>query len=334
MMLELPLVTVIVPNYNHEKYLEHRLESILNQTYSNYEVILMDDCSTDNSLSILNKYKNHEKVTTCIFNESNTGNTFIQWAKGIQIAKGELIWIAETDDYCDAYFLEKLVQPFKNDSNVVLAYSQSNRVNEKGEITGSWITHTNDLDESLFLNDFIMDSNEFIEKFLIFKNVIPNSSAVIFKKEAVDLNQHFDIAQGFRYCGDWMFYFKFIVNKKIAFVADSLNNFRYHSTSVIAKAVQSENRITILDIDLAMRKVLMVYLSIHPVSNREKIQKRNELIKKNYIYEKAILLLRTGNRIKGFLLLVSVFDIFYKKYDFKKNIKIKIKKVFKRVFGS
>lgn len=329
----MPLVTVIVPNYNHEKYLVQRLESIFNQTYQNIEVILMDDCSTDNSLSVLDKYKRHEKVVASIFNKTNTGNTFKQWAKGIQMANGELIWIAETDDYCDAHFLEKLVQPFKNDSNVVLAYCQSNRVNEKGEITGNWITHTNDLDESLFLHDFIMDSNEFIEKFLICKNVIPNASAVVFKKEAVDLNQHFDIAPEFRYCGDWMFYFKLLLNRKISFVSDSLNYFRYHSTSVIAKAVQSENRITILDIDFAMRKVLMTYLSNKEVANRENIIKKNNRIKRDYIYEKAVLLIRSGYKIRGFLLLVSVLDIFYKNYNIKKNIKIKLKNLIKRIFG-
>ncbi len=328
-MVELPLISVIVPNYNHEKYLEQRLESIFNQTYSNFEVILMDDCSTDNSLLVLNKYKNHEKVTVSIFNENNTGNTFKQWAKGIQMAKGELIWIAETDDYCDAYFLEKLVQPFKNDSNVVLVYSQSNRVNEKGEITGNWITHTNDLDESLFLHDFIMDSNEFIEKFLICKNVIPNASAVVFKKEAVDLNQHFDIAPEFRYCGDWMFYFKLIVNKKIAFVADSLNNFRYHSTSVIAKAVQSENRITIINIDYKMRFVLMHYLSKMKISNYDKIKVKNNSIKRNFLtYEKALLLIQSGKKVKGYLMMLTVYDVYLKRNNIKKRVKKKIKKIF------
>lgn len=333
MELKKPLVTVIVPNYNHEKYLEQRLESIFNQTYSNYEVILMDDCSTDNSLLVLNKYKNHEKVSASIFNENNTGNTFKQWAKGIQMAKGELIWIAETDDFCEAYFLEKLVQPFIKDCKVVLAYCQSNRVNENGLVTGNWITHTDDLDATLFRHDFTMDSNEFIELFLICKNVIPNASAVVFRKETIDLKQHFDIAPEFKYCGDWMFYFKMIINNKIFFVSDSLNYFRYHSTSVIAKAVQSENRISILDIDLAMRKVLMDYLSTHSVSNRENIKKRNEFIKREYIYEKAILLVRSGKNIKGFLLLLSVFDIFYKKFVLNK-IKIKLKKIIKRVFGS
>lgn len=327
----LPLISIIVPNYNHEKYLVQRLESIFNQTYQNFEVILLDDCSTDNSLKILKKYSKHNKVTTCVFNKINTGNTFKQWAKGISLAKGDLVWIAETDDYCETNFLEKLNQPFQKEDQVVLAYCQSNRVNEHSKVTGNWITHTKDLDTSLFLNNFSMDSNEFIEKFLICKNVIPNASAVVFRKSAVNINTHFDIAPEFRYCGDWIFYFKLIVNKRVAFVSESLNNFRYHSSSVIANAVKHENRIRIIDIDYKMRRVLMKYLKQNVSNKYDKIKTKNNFIKRNYLtYEKAFLLIRTGNKIKGYILLLSVFDLFYKNYNFKKNVKIKIKKIFSK----
>jgi glycosyltransferase involved in cell wall biosynthesis len=327
-----PKVSIIIPNYNHAPFLVQRLNSVFNQTYQDFEVIILDDCSTDSSRDVLSIYSQHPKVSHCIFNETNSGNTFKQWAKGLSLAKGDLIWIAETDDYCEANFLEKLVQPFQKDSEVVLAYCQSNRVNEQGAVTGNWITHTDDLDSSLFLHDFTMCSNKFIEKFLICKNVIPNASAVVFRKDVVDTNQHFDIAPEFRYCGDWMFYFKLIVNKKTAFVAESLNNFRYHSTSVIAKAVQSEKRITIIDIDNEMRKVLMRYLSRHSVSNIGKIKARNNYMRSSLRYEKAFLHVRNGNKIRGYLLLLTVIDLFYKNYKIRKNLMIKTKKIFKKLF--
>ena len=98
MVAKSPLISIIVPNYNHEKYLKQRLESVFNQTYSNFEVILLDDCSTDSSLNILAEYIKNSKVSHCIFNEANSGNTFIQWNKGISLAKGDYIWIAESDD--------------------------------------------------------------------------------------------------------------------------------------------------------------------------------------------------------------------------------------------
>ena len=64
-----PEVSIIVPNYNHAQFLKQRLESIFNQTYQNFEVILLDDASTDKSVSILEKYSKHSKVSHFIVNE-------------------------------------------------------------------------------------------------------------------------------------------------------------------------------------------------------------------------------------------------------------------------
>ncbi len=94
-----PFVSIIVPNYNHEKYLRQRLDSIYGQTYKNYEVILLDDCSSDDSRTILNEYRDrYPDRTRCEFNETNSGGVFRQWRKGISLAKGDYIWIAESDD--------------------------------------------------------------------------------------------------------------------------------------------------------------------------------------------------------------------------------------------
>ena len=89
-------VSIIVPNYNYERYLKERINSILNQTYTDYELILLDDASTDNSAELLAKYKNHPKVSHVIINKENSGSPFKQWMKGILLAKGEWIWIALT----------------------------------------------------------------------------------------------------------------------------------------------------------------------------------------------------------------------------------------------
>ena len=80
-----PLVSVIVPNYNHEKYLPERLNSILNQTFQDFELILLDDCSTDGSREILKSFKKNSKVTHLEFSVSNSGSPFKQWAKGVNL---------------------------------------------------------------------------------------------------------------------------------------------------------------------------------------------------------------------------------------------------------
>src|ERR1700742_1367615 len=102
-------VSVIVPNYNHSRYLNQRIDSVLSQTYQDFELIILDDCSTDDSRKIIKQYQEHPKVSHIVFNETNSGTTFKQWKKGIELAKGKYIWIAESDDWCEPNLLETLV---------------------------------------------------------------------------------------------------------------------------------------------------------------------------------------------------------------------------------
>ena len=68
-----PKVSIIIPNYNHAQYLSQRLNSIFNQNYQNFEVIILDDCSIDNSKDIIGKYKSNPKVSHIIYNDTNSG---------------------------------------------------------------------------------------------------------------------------------------------------------------------------------------------------------------------------------------------------------------------
>ena len=100
-----PLVSVIIPNYNHAPYLDERIRSIAGQSFQDFEIILLDDCSTDQSISILNKWAKHPKISHFIVNKQNSGSTFLQWEKGFSLAKGKYIWIAESDDVAHPDFL-------------------------------------------------------------------------------------------------------------------------------------------------------------------------------------------------------------------------------------
>jgi glycosyltransferase involved in cell wall biosynthesis len=319
-----PLVSIIVPNYNHYIYLGQRLECIFNQTYPNFEVILLDDCSTDKSQEILLEYAKNPKVSHCVFNATNSGNTFVQWHKGISLAKGDYIWIAESDDFCDLHFLEELIQLVSDDPEIKLVYCQSNRVDEMGAITGSWLHYTYNLDVTLFLTNFVMEGNKFIERFLIHKNVIPNASGVLFQKEsAVELGE-LDTDPFLRTCGDWLFYLKIVTNNKIAYNHKSLNNFRHHSTSVIAIAHKTENLVSIIDIDIQNRKKIDAYISLVKPSNRAVILKKNRHIVNELEYEKALFYISNDEKIKGILILLNVLSVFIRKYKFKKNFMLKI----------
>lgn len=303
-----PLVSVIVPNYNHEKYLKQRLESIFNQTYQNFEVILLDDCSTDNSCAILSRYRENPKVSLCIFNKINSGNTFIQWNKGLALAKGEYIWIAESDDFCEPNFLELVLEPMIKKKEVVLSFSQSSRVNEKGLNSGDWLDHTENFEKKhLFLSEFTMLGNEFIEEFLISKNVIPNASGVIFNLERARELGGLSTNPILKYNADWLFYIQLISNYEVAFQHESLNKFRFHSQSVISKAVSLENRISLINIEIATRKKALKFLKKKSLLNYNRIQEVNREILKSLILEKRKILINNGKILESRILLIQQF---------------------------
>jgi glycosyltransferase involved in cell wall biosynthesis len=323
-----PLVSIIVPNYNHEKYLAQRLECVFNQTYPNFEVILLDDCSTDKSQEILLEYAKNPKVSHSVFNTTNTGNTFIQWNKGIELAKGDYIWVAESDDFCELNFLEELIQPLIEDREVALSYCQSNRVNENGLVIGNWKMHTDNLDSDLFCKDFVLDGNLFIEKYLIYKNVIPNASALVIRKDVLSILGAINTDNELRYCGDWLLYFKIALNQKIAFSSKNLNNFRYHSESVISTASKNESRVKIIAIDFLIRSKMISFLKNKKVYNSVAILKNNLEIINELKYEKVFLHFRNKEKLKGIIILFNIFKFFVKRYKFKKNFELKFKKNF------
>ena len=254
-------VSIIVPSYNHAQFLEERIESILNQDFDNFEVILLDDLSPDNSAEILKKYQNHPKVSHCIINEKNSGSTFYQWNKGIDLAKGELIWIAESDDVADPHFLAKLVPKFDQNPNLVLAYSQSYRMNAQGEVTGTWKDCTDSSDAELFTNDFELSGLEYFEKFLKTGNTIPNASGVIFKKQT-----YLDVGGAnprLKFIGDWDIWAKVVTQGDIFFTPECLNYFRYHDTSVIAQARKNKDHFEYRSQLILFREGMSQFLDIY-----------------------------------------------------------------------
>ena len=268
-------VSVIVPCYNHAPYLKQRIESILNQTYQNFELILLDDVSPDKSAEILFSYKDHPKVSHCIINEKNSGSTFHQWNKGMQLAQGELIWIAESDDVADLSFLETLVEPFQQNPNLVLAYSQSHRMDSQGNITGTWKDYTDNLNSKKFEKDFIINGLDYINEFLIVKNTIPNASAVVFKKETyLSVN---GANPNLKLIGDWAIWSKIAAQGDIFFYAKELNFFRYHELSVIAKAKKHQGNTSIRNQVIEFRLEMANYWDTLPqIKEYRSIRKNNQ----------------------------------------------------------
>ncbi|HSJ68096.1 MAG TPA: glycosyltransferase family 2 protein [Anditalea sp.] len=214
-------ISVIIPNYNHEHFLVKRIESVLNQSYRDFEVILLDDCSTDNSWEIMKSYANNEKVSVLDRNDKNSGSPFSQWKKGISLAKGELIWIAESDDYADHNLLQNLIGIYNDE--VVVAYCKSIWVDENDVHNKPIPYNPEDRWDHSFSNNGIEEIKFIMGK----KNKIPNASAALFRKP-----QNFpDTIINMKYAGDWYFWIWMLQFGNIAYTPEKLNYFRKHSGS-------------------------------------------------------------------------------------------------------
>lgn len=137
-----PLISVIVPAYNVEKYIKTCLDSLINQTYSNFEVIVINDGSTDQTEKMLNEYESNPKIQ--IFSQENGGLSAAR-NRGIKLANGELVCFIDSDDSVKSDYLGKLAAPFFEDSAVditVCGYQEKfensviNHVLKSQKITG------------------------------------------------------------------------------------------------------------------------------------------------------------------------------------------------------
>ncbi len=222
----MPAVSVIVPNYNHAPFLKQRIESILNQTFQDFELILLDDGSTDGSWEILESYRDNPHLTHIIQNDSNSGSAFRQWKKGLEMAQGEWVWIAESDDYAEPSFLERLMAEVHKTPDCVLAYAATWWVDVNGNKL--WDTkHSNEVN--------VYPGNDFIRCKLAVCNSIANVSECIFRRDK------FRPAESHRYehmrlCGDWFFYVLLAEQGKVVEVEEPLSYYRQHNSNISSDA--------------------------------------------------------------------------------------------------
>ena len=228
------MVSVIIPNYNHASYLPKRIQSVLNQTYTDIEVILLDDCSTDNSAEIIRDFAAMDNRIQVVLNVVNSGSTFKQWNKGFELAKGTFIWIAESDDYAAPTFLERIMAIMLNYSDVGLAYTGSYSIDSHNNVLSPPESIYQGVDDKFWKNDFIAQGLDIVRKFMTFSPVIPNASAAVFRKDLLDTcgkaNENFKLA------ADWLFWARLMATTKLAYISDGLNFFRTHDQNVRTKS--------------------------------------------------------------------------------------------------
>lgn len=228
-----PLVSVIVPNYNHARFLENRFKSILEQTYQKIELIVLDDCSLDNSIEVIDRCLADVKFPVFkIYNEANSGNVFEQWRKGFEIASGELIWICESDDFAERDFLERLVPHFA-DLAVMVAFGRIQFADANGAFQPGMDQFRERAESGIWSGVSARPAAEWFAKAFSTFNVIANVGGCLIKNQAVP--QHvWATARTYKIAGDWYLYSKLSNGGKIVFDPQAVSYFRQHPENTSA----------------------------------------------------------------------------------------------------
>lgn len=306
--------SVIIPNYNHGAYLTERIETLIINEKNISEFIILDDASDDTSVAIINNYLPRLKNHKFIVNRINSSSTFHQWNYGVTLAKNNLINIAESDDSAEIGLITTLKNRIELNRDVVLSFCASNIIDYQSKKIGIWR-----YEYPIFESDFVMNGPEFIEKYLIHSNVIPNASAVLFKKAY--FTQIGLANASLKTNSDWLVWLKLLCHGKVAYSAKPLNNFRQHSNSVTANSIDISSNSFKEIYSLTLRLEFRKYLN----DLGDKRFKNIYLINENYIsYDlgyKSLYLLKNRKILNSlFVLSQSFFTGSLKTYFLKKYI--------------
>lgn len=229
---EVPKVSVILPNYNYENYIGDRIDSILSQTFNDFELIILDDASTDKSRDVIEKYRNDSHITHIVYNQHNSGKPCLQWKKGWELARGKYIWIAEADDLAETCFLEKAVAALESEEHATLFFCGSLQNDKYGVFRkdryDKWAQPRFRLKNKDSL--YVFDGDFYMNHYLVWSNCIYNASGAVFLRSATD-------AKDWEYCctfyglGDWALWSRIAEKGKVIISKEKLNKFRRHNNS-------------------------------------------------------------------------------------------------------
>ena len=212
------LITIIIPVYNVEKYLKQCIESVIKQTYTNLEIILVDDGSTDNSGNICDEYKKND-IRIKVIHKENGG---VSCARnfGLENASGKYIGFIDSDDYVEPEYCEKLLKSIK-ENNVQCALCKFDKVYEKNN--SSIINESN----------YIIDTNSFIMEVLNVQKGFGFCTQKLWTREALfDIRYNEKIKVG----EDSLFCIESCKNiENIYVLNEKLYHYRFNENSLVRK---------------------------------------------------------------------------------------------------
>lgn len=214
-----PLVSVVIPNYNYGHYLEYCLDSILSQTYPNFEVIFRDNCSTDNSFEIALEYRKKFKERGVHYsiskNKRNVGSD-INSQLCIEEAEGEYVYVLASDDAISPNFFEKCVDVLFKYPNVGLVITHRDEIDENGNINSIL---------PFYNKSCIVSGEEQAAVFMMAGIAIPGQRMF---RRGIDVKVK-NFKYSFQVAGDWFNNFLYACCSDIAYIKEPLCKYRVHS---------------------------------------------------------------------------------------------------------
>lgn len=271
-------ISVIIPNYNNAKYITHRIYSILYQKAKINEIIILDDSSNDNSLSIIEKIIDNIKdyIDIKLFkNKVNTNNPFKQWLKGIKAVTSSYIWIAEADDYADENLLSKLIENV--DEDTVISYASSSIIDDENVIILKDIKEEIDpLKTKHFIKGYKNNGIDEITNYMFINCPIINVSSCIFKR-LDNIESILEESTKYKLSGDWLFYIKLLEYGNISYSSKVLNYHRIHAES-------KSSNVSLDDQIIEIRKIFDYIIKKHNINieKQQLMKDRIEFIKEHF----------------------------------------------------
>lgn len=260
-----PLVTAVVPSYRHGQYIKQRIESILQQTFKDFELIIIDDCSQDNSDEIILALQ-LQYGFQYIRNEHNSGTPFAAWERAAKIARGRYIWICESDDVAEPSFLEVGVAALEAAPQAVLFYCDSFVIDTNGTRVGHTDEYFHNIwketrwDES-FTNDGVAE----LGAFQVRGQTVPNMSSALIRTDAFRAAYR-PFLKRLKLCGDWLFVGWVLEHGTVVYRKSTLNNFRRHEQTSRASVTSARSQA-----EFVITKYLLFLASRRPTADLAKV---------------------------------------------------------------
>lgn len=221
------VVSVVVASYNHARFLPERMDSLLAQSYSRTEILVIDDCSPDDSATILHQYAAHSGIR--LIERSQNGGWVEVSNQGIELTDGEFVLFANCDDACAPQMLERLVAALETHPEAGIAFCRSLMIDENSRVTGDDFALREAAFQRRCSQDTLLGRQE-ASLFLLESCIIPNLSAALFRRSV--FNRIGVLSNRYRVCCDWDLFFRVAEHYDIAYVAEPLNHFRQHSRTI------------------------------------------------------------------------------------------------------